>query len=81
MSLLGEIETIKGRMDVRGSVFFVSQEPWIFTATLKQNILFGKPFEQPKFDDVLKACCLDKVSCEILDKSSFNSQRIILYYD
>ena len=61
MALLGEIETIEGRMDVRGSVFFVSQEPWIFTATLKQNILFGKPFDQQKFDEVLKACCLDKV--------------------
>jgi ABC-type multidrug transport system fused ATPase/permease subunit len=62
MSLLGEIETVRGKLDVKGSSFYVAQEPWIFTATLKQNILFGKPYVKEKFDNVIKACCLDKVT-------------------
>ena len=60
MALLGEIETIKGTLSVNGAIFYVAQEPWIFTATLKQNILFGKPYDEQKFHQVLSVCCLEK---------------------
>ena len=61
MGLMREMETIKGSMSMRGTVFYVAQEPWIFTSTLKQNILFGKEYDKEKFDNVIKACSLDKV--------------------
>ena len=62
MALMKEIETIKGHIDINGSIFYVSQEPWIFNSTLKQNILFGKSYDEQKFEEVLKACSLDKVN-------------------
>ena len=65
MTLMGEIKWHTGGLNVKGSVFYVSQEPWIFTASLKQNILYGKPFDQAKFDRVLKASCLDQVFTKI----------------
>ena len=62
MGLLREMETIKGSMLIRGTVFYVAQEPWIFTSTLKQNILFGMSYDKEKFDSVIKACSLEKVN-------------------
>jgi ATP-binding cassette subfamily C (CFTR/MRP) protein 4 len=59
MALLGEIPNVKkGEINVDGSIYYVSQEPWIFTATLKENILFGKEYVKEKFDDVINACSL-----------------------
>nr|UOU03342.1 ATP-binding cassette subfamily C4-4-1 [Brachionus rubens] len=53
-SLLDELQKMSG------SLFYVPQEPWIFTASLKQNILFGKPYDKKKFDEIIKVCCLDE---------------------
>ena len=36
------------------SLSFVSQKPWIRNATLKENILFGRPLEQPLYDNCVK---------------------------
>ena len=38
-SILNEIPCITGNLKVTGSLFYVSQEPWLFPATLKENIL------------------------------------------
>ena len=63
LSILNELPFMKyDDLVVNGSIFYVSQEPWIFSASVKQNILFGKKYEQKKFDKVIKICCLDEVS-------------------
>ncbi|RMZ95933.1 putative multidrug resistance-associated lethal -like protein, partial [Brachionus plicatilis] len=61
-SLLDELKIISGDIDIKGSVFYVPQEPWIFTASLKQNILFGKAYDKRKFNEIIKVCCLEEVS-------------------
>ncbi len=60
MTLLGEMKSIRGDMRVDGSVFYVQQEPWVFSASLRQNITFGKPYIKDKFNAVIKACALDQ---------------------
>lgn len=62
LSLIDEMQKVSGRIHIKGSVFYVPQEPWIFTASFKQNILFGKPYDQKKFDKIVKICCLDEVN-------------------
>ena len=47
-SLIGEIEPTCGVVATRGSIAYVSQVAWIQNATLKDNILFGKPFDPVK---------------------------------
>ncbi|KAH6687860.1 ATP-dependent bile acid permease [Plectosphaerella plurivora] len=42
------------------SIAFISQIPWIENATLKDNILFGLPLDEERFNDVIKACALEK---------------------
>jgi ATP-binding cassette subfamily C (CFTR/MRP) protein 4 len=58
--LLGEIDPVEGNLKVEGSVAYAAQEPWIFSATLKQNILFGEEMNDEKYMKVLKACALDQ---------------------
>ncbi|XP_021203914.2 multidrug resistance-associated protein 1 isoform X3 [Bombyx mori] len=57
-ALLGEMTKVSGRVNVHGTIAYVSQEPWIQNATLKDNILFGKPFNKYKYKNVLNACTL-----------------------
>ena len=59
MSLLGEMEKIKGDASLVGSVGFVPQIPWMQNATLRDNILFGAPYNPHRYQDVLRACALE----------------------
>ena len=49
-------------MDICGTISYASQEPWIFSGTVKENILFGEPFERIWFDKVIECCSLVKVN-------------------
>ena len=44
---------------MRGSVAYCAQQPWIQNATLRDNVLFGRPFDQEFYARVLSACALD----------------------
>jgi ABC-type multidrug transport system fused ATPase/permease subunit len=37
-----------GHLAVDGSVAYAAQQAWIFNGSLRDNILFGKPFEQER---------------------------------
>ncbi len=58
MALLGEMPSIRGDVEMSGSVFYVSQEPWIFSSTIAKNILFGKQYDKEKFDRIIELCAL-----------------------
>lgn len=58
--LLGELKPLSGSVDVIGSLGYSSQDPWVFSGTVKENILFGQPFEEDWYKQVLKECCLDE---------------------
>ena len=51
---------MSGSVDVIGSLGYSSQDPWVFSGTVKENILFGQPFEEDWYKQVLKECCLDE---------------------
>ncbi|KAL6602858.1 hypothetical protein ACP70R_043219 [Stipagrostis hirtigluma subsp. patula] len=59
-ALLGEIPRILGSVKVFGSVAYVSQNSWIQSGTVRDNILFGKPFNKEQYEKAIKACALDK---------------------
>ncbi|PVV05245.1 hypothetical protein BB560_000238 [Smittium megazygosporum] len=41
------------------SVAYSPQSPWIFGGTVKENILFGKPYDKEWFNTVVAACSLE----------------------
>ncbi|KAF6767994.1 hypothetical protein AHF37_07865 [Paragonimus kellicotti] len=57
-ALLGDMERLNGCVNIKGSVAYVSQQPWIFNATLRDNILFLKPYDPIRYEKVIEACGL-----------------------
>ena len=57
-AILGEMTKVDGQVTVNGSIAYVPQTAWVMNATLKQNILFGKEFDQKLYDEVIAACAL-----------------------
>ncbi|KAK3232744.1 hypothetical protein CYMTET_56920 [Cymbomonas tetramitiformis] len=55
--LLGETGA-SGAASLPCNVAYCAQEVWLMNATVRQNILFGRPFEERWYKDVLDACCL-----------------------
>jgi ABC-type multidrug transport system fused ATPase/permease subunit len=41
-----------------GSVAYVSQTAWILNRTVRENILFGRVYDESRYDRVIDACCL-----------------------
>ena len=52
---------MNGSVEVKGRVLYASQEPWVFSGTLRENILFGQPYQWDWYNTVVEACALDKV--------------------
>ncbi|KAK7038919.1 Multidrug resistance-associated protein 5, partial [Halocaridina rubra] len=57
-AILGELQKNSGRVVVNGNVAYVSQQAWLQNATLRENIIWGEPFDKEKYDRVLEACAL-----------------------
>ena len=57
-AILGDMIRLKGKVKLRGSVAYVSQNPWLQGATVRQNIIFGHRFNQEFYDAVLDACAI-----------------------
>ncbi|XP_019627853.1 PREDICTED: multidrug resistance-associated protein 4-like [Branchiostoma belcheri] len=53
-TLLRELVRVEGKVEVRGTVAFTAQEPWVYPDTVRNNIVdFGKPFDQEKYERAL----------------------------
>ncbi|XP_060206911.1 ABC transporter C family member 10-like isoform X3 [Lycium barbarum] len=72
-AILGEVPYIDGLVQVHGSVAYVSQNAWIQTGTIRENILFGSAMDQLKYQEVLERCSLVKD----LEMLPFGDQTII----
>ena len=57
-AMLGELTRKEGSVKIRGNVVYFSQNSWILSATVKDNIVFGHRFDPGFYDKVLDACAL-----------------------
>ena len=57
-SILNEAVIGNGSIALKGTVAYAAQSAWILNATLRDNILFGKDFNQEKYDAIIDACQL-----------------------
>jgi len=55
---LNEVPFDAGCVTLAGKVAYCSQEPFLLHASLKENILFGEPFEEGRYKMALEACAL-----------------------
>ncbi|GAA0139823.1 ATP-binding cassette [Lithospermum erythrorhizon] len=58
--VLGEIPKLSGTVNISGTKAYVPQSPWILSGNVRDNILFGKPYERAKYKRTVEACALVK---------------------
>jgi len=66
-AIIGELVPTEGTVRTCGSIAYVSQVAWIQNATLKDNILFGQPFDAAKYASVIDDCCLTADLIQLAD--------------
>lgn len=47
-----------GRVEIDGRIAYVPQEAWILNATIRDNILLNKKYDEKKYKKVLDTCAL-----------------------
>ncbi|GAB6032452.1 Multidrug resistance-associated protein 5 [Chamberlinius hualienensis] len=56
--ITGDTTITKGLVGVQGKLAFATQQAWIFNATVRENILFGLPYDEERYQMTVYACCL-----------------------
>jgi ATP-binding cassette subfamily C (CFTR/MRP) protein 1 len=56
---LGDMEKLAGNINVYGSTVYAAQLAWIQNATIKDNILFGKEYDEEWYNQVISLCSLN----------------------
>nr|CAB3486873.1 unnamed protein product [Digitaria exilis] len=58
--ILGEIPKRNGTVRVSGSKAYIPQTAWILSGNIRENILFGNPYDKEKYERIIQACALTK---------------------
>ena len=45
-AIAGEISDVSGTVTFPGTLVYVPQTPWIFSGTIRENIVFGEPYDE-----------------------------------
>uniref|UniRef100_UPI00398EC4DA ATP-binding cassette sub-family C member 12 n=1 Tax=Pristiophorus japonicus TaxID=55135 RepID=UPI00398EC4DA len=59
-ALLGQMNLYNGVVAINGSFAFVSQQAWIFHGNVRENILFGKMYDEERYKKVIEVCSLEQ---------------------
>ncbi|XP_054004734.1 probable multidrug resistance-associated protein lethal(2)03659 [Hylaeus anthracinus] len=57
-AILNELPLDKGVLEISGKISFADQRPWIFASSIRQNILFGQPMNEARYNEVIRVCQL-----------------------
>ena len=58
-AVLGEFPCSEGKICLAGKISYSPQESWVFSGSVRQNVLFGSPFCQERYRAVISACALE----------------------
>lgn len=59
-SFLNELPRYNGSITLNGSIAFIEQIPFIFSGTIRENILFGLLLDEEKYVHILNCCALNE---------------------
>ncbi|CAG9856502.1 unnamed protein product [Phyllotreta striolata] len=69
-AILGELSRESGSISIKHidtGFAFASQQTWLRRGTIRDNILFGQPFEETKYKSIIAACGLEEDLLELGD--------------
>lgn len=57
-AILKELPLTEGRLLINGKISYAAQEPWLFSGTVRQNILFNNELDKLRYKKVVNNCAL-----------------------
>lgn len=66
-ALIGELNKISGHINIKGKVAYAPQQPWIQNGSIRENILFGLPYDRAFYQRVITLCCLKSDFEQLVD--------------
>lgn len=57
-AVLGEMERLSGRTNTIGKIAYIPQQAWIQNCSLRNNVLFGKGYDEGTYNKVIQSCAL-----------------------
>ena len=57
--MIGEMKRTRGSVTFGGSIGYAAQVAWIQNATVRENILFGRPYDEARYKSVIHDACLE----------------------
>ncbi|XP_074596214.1 ATP-binding cassette sub-family C member 4-like [Brevipalpus obovatus] len=60
LSLMNEIHVKADCHAINGRLSYAAQEPWILNTSIRENILFGKPYDEERYKQVLHVTTLER---------------------
>ena len=57
-AIAGEMPDVRGTIGRKGTFVYVPQIAWVFSGTLRENILFGESYDDPRYTRIIEACAL-----------------------
>ena len=58
-ALIAEMKRVSGDVVLSGSLGYAAQEAWIKNATIRDNIIFGLPYDKQRYLKALRDCALE----------------------
>ncbi|RKO90517.1 P-loop containing nucleoside triphosphate hydrolase protein, partial [Blyttiomyces helicus] len=60
LALLGEMKRVNGHqyLPTSHTTAYVAQTAWLINATIRDNILFGNPYDAKRYQETIEACAL-----------------------
>ena len=59
LSILGELNINSGEVRLNGSTAYCAQDPWILSATIKENITMGCEWDAERYKNTIHVCALE----------------------
>ncbi|KAI6037805.1 P-loop containing nucleoside triphosphate hydrolase protein [Pisolithus marmoratus] len=57
-AIIGDMTKTEGEVTLYGSVSYAAQNPWVMSATVRDNILFSHEYDETFYNLVIEACAL-----------------------
>lgn len=60
MAILGELRLTSGNAKALGRIAYASQEPWMFTGSLRNNVVFDSSYDGDRYKRVIHAAAMER---------------------
>ncbi|KAJ7767456.1 multidrug resistance-associated ABC transporter [Mycena maculata] len=57
-AIIGDMSRSEGKVTLYGTVSYAPQNPWIMSASVRENIIFNHVYDEAFYDSVIEACAL-----------------------